>query len=229
MELLIKWSIAPLVAATILSLLRFHRLSRTMRYLAVLLWWMMATEVVSRLLWYHHLPNLFLRPLYNTGECILLVLLYAQALKAPKTRNVLYALGGLLCLYSLLDTLTFGKGVSFRPLQEAGRILLILLLVSLYFKKLLDELRILRLELDPMFLTSLGLLIYALGTSLILLFSNYMLHHASKSFNTTIWTIHALLLSFLTSCYGLAIFLHNRYGNTYEAIVRGKRPAAINN
>lgn len=216
MQLLItSWSVVPLVLATVLSLLRFHHLSRTMRYLAMLLWWMMATEVVSRVLWYHHAPNLFLRPIYNTGECVLLVLLYSQALQSRKLTYFLYALGSLFCAYSLLDALVLNKGLSFRPLPEAGRILLLLLLVSLYFRKLLNELRIQRLELDPMFITSLGLVVDALGTALILLLSDYLLRHASKSFNATVWAIHAFLLAFLTSCYGLAIFLYNRYGKTY--------------
>jgi hypothetical protein len=209
--LVMWWSALPLLVATTIGTVRFRVLPSELRYLVGLTWWMVAAEVVSRLLWFHHLPNLFLKPLYAVGECALLVLMYAQAIQRPVVSRRLYILLIILTGYILLDTLVLEKVAWFRPGQEVVKLLVILLLVGLYFKKLLDELKVHRLDLDSMFWVSVGLIFYCMGSVLIQLFSNYALQHTSKSFNLSIWAFHALLLAFLASCYGAALYLYKRH------------------
>ena len=59
-----------------------------------------------------------------------------------------------------------------------------------------------------MFWVSTGALLYFLGKLQIGLFSNYTMRHYSQELNLWMWTIHALLLLILYSCYCLALWTH---------------------
>ena len=102
------------------------------------------------------------------------------------------------------------KSVQFFPSLMVTESLLALVLVGLYFRKLLQELRVQRLSHDPMFWVSTGVLLYFLGKLQIGLFSQYAMQHYSKAFNKWMWAIHALLLLVLHSCYCLALWIRPR-------------------
>ena len=80
-------------------------------------------------------------------------------------------------------------------------------MVGMYFRELLNELRVARLERDPLFWVSVGLALYFLGYILIALFSNYMLQHYSLQFNKNVWSIHFVLSLLLHSSYAGALWL----------------------
>ena len=71
--------------------------------------------------------------------------------------------------------------------------LLVLGMVGLYFRGLLNELQVLDLVHDPMFLGSSGLLLYCCGKVRITLLRNYLLLHYSLRLNLVVRDIHALL------------------------------------
>ena len=196
-----------LLVAGVSGLVLFRRLARGLRYLAVLTWFGLGVELVATVLRFQHQPNLFLIPLDVAGELWLLALVYDWALEWPAYSRARPWVVGAFVFYAAMSFLLMAKSVQFFPSLMVTESLLALVLVGLYFRKLLQELRVQRLSHDPMFWVSTGVLLYFLGKLQIGLFSQYAMQHYSQAFNDWMWAIHALLLLVLYSCYCLALWI----------------------
>jgi len=199
-----------LVAAFAVGLSKYKRLPANLRYLVALLGLEVATELAGALLRYYHQPNLFIIPIFVAGEVWLLALLYDKALSWNAFSRLRPWLAGGFVAYCALDTLLAPEVARFKPTLLVLESLLVLGLVALYFRKLLSELRVTNLGLEPMFWVSIGLVINHLGSLQIYLFSNFTLSHYSTRLNVNMWDIHALLLVVLYSCYLVALWIRPR-------------------
>ena len=86
--------------------------------------------------------------------------------------------------------------------------LLTVSLAGLYFRKLLDELRIERLRDDPFFWVSVSLIVHGLGDLLISLSSNYLLTHCSLQMQLLImWGVRNLFGATLYAAYCWALWI----------------------
>lgn len=166
-----------------------------------------ATELATSILLYHHQPNLFIGPIFAAGEFWLLSLVYDKALNWPAFSRLRPWLAGGFVAYCALDSLLAPEVARFKPALLVLESLLVLGLVALYFRKLLNELRVANLSREPMFWVSIGLVINHLGNLQIYLFSNFLLGHYSHQLNLDIWAIHSLLLVVLYSCYLVALWI----------------------
>lgn len=186
---------------------RFRQLPTYLRYLVALVGLEVLTEIASYTLSIYHQPNLFINPVFAAGELWLLALIYDKTLRYPRFSRVRPWLAGAFVVYCALDSVLMPEVARFKPALQLLEIALILGMVALYFRKLLHELRITRLEREPMFWISVGLVINNLGKAQIYLFSNYLLTHYSKQLNLNIWDIYSLLLVVLYSCYLVALWI----------------------
>lgn len=196
-----------IVAAAVVAAARYRHLPPNLRALAWLTWFELPLEVAAIAIgWLHH-NNLFIMPFYTVGELWLLSLVYGRTVQATTLSRAMPWLVAAFATYVLIDNVVAPDLTWFKPVQQVGQSLLVLSLVGLYFRELLNELRVARLERDPMFWVSVGLALYFLGYILIALFSNYMLQHYSLQFNKNIWSIHFLLSLLLHSFYAWALWL----------------------
>jgi len=203
-------SYAILTLAVLVGSWRFRQLPTNLRYLMALLGLEVATEILANILRFYHKPNLFISPVFAAGELWILALMYDKTLQSPRFSRLRPWLAGGFAAYCLLDSLLAPEVARFKPALQLVESALILSLVALYFRKLLRELRVTQLDLEPMFWVSIGLVINNLGKSQIYLFSNYLLTHYSKQLNLNIWAIHSLLLAVLYSCYLVALWIRPR-------------------
>ncbi|MBO2029965.1 hypothetical protein J4D99_01070 [Siccationidurans ginsengisoli] len=194
-------------AAVIVGVMRFKHLPSGLRYLVALLGLEVATELAVAVLHYKHQPNLFILPFFSAGEFWLLALVYDRALQSPAFSRMRPWLAGSFVAYCLFDSLVSPEMARFKPALQLVESVLVLGLVGLFFRKLLSELRITRLDREPMFWVSTGLIVKHLGSIQIFLFSNFLLSHYSKELNLNIWAIHGLLLIVLYSCYLVALWI----------------------
>ena len=197
---------AVLLITGLLGLARYRKL-RGLRYLVWLVWFGLAVELAAQLLHDVKGNNLVMVPLDASGEIWLLSLLYVWALESPWfTRLRLWVASGFV-VYAGLSSVMAPEFVRFKTGVLVVESLLLLLLAGLYYRKVLNELRVLQLDRDPMFWVSTGLILYALGKLLISLFGNYVLEHYSQQLSLTVWTIHGLLTIVLYLCYLRALWL----------------------
>ena len=205
-KLVLKLTEAMMVLAGFIGALRFKHLSPALRYLAGVVWFGLLLELVSDVLSAKHIPNLFLGPLDSAGGFLLLSLVYRRALQSATFSRVQPWLAGAFVLYAGISGLLLPETTRFKPLLQVVECLLVLLLVVLYFRKLLNELVVQQLTRDPMFWVSTGLLLYYLGKLQISLFSNYMMQY-SRQFNIVVWGVHALLLAVMHGCFCRALWM----------------------
>ena len=210
-----QFSIVPVIVASLIGLMRYRRLPPSLRYLTLLACFDVLMELTALFLYTNFArktlginSNLFLFPFVFVGETTLLALAYRQVLQSAAFNKMSPWLLGLFSAYALI----VGFSLFGLPLHSIGLSvvanLLMLGLAGLYFSKLLNELQVEQLLLDPFFWVSASLTIYGLGNLLISLFSNYMLAHCSVQLQFIImWGVRNVFnyLLYLSYCWALWI------------------------
>lgn len=199
-----------LVTAFATGLGQYKRLPANLRYLVALIGVGVIAEIVGGFLRYYHQPNLLIIPIFVACEVWLLTLVYDKALNWTAFSRLRPWLAGGFVAYCALDSMLAPEVMRFKPTLLVLESLVVLGLVASYFRKLLSELRVTNLGLEPMFWVSIGLVVKHLGSLQIFLFSNFSLSHYSTRLNVNIWDIHALLLVVLNSCYLVALWIRPR-------------------
>jgi hypothetical protein len=205
-QMLMRLTLVPVLVAGIIGVRRFRQLPLNLRYLAGLIWFILPLEVAGVVLMLLHRNNLFLMPIYTVGECWLLALVYRHTLRWTPFTRLMPWLVGAFAAYAVADSLLAPGLTQFRPGQQVIQSIIILVFVALYFRKLLNELRVEQPQREPMFWVSTGLFVYSLGYLQIALFSNYLLQY-SRQLNMSIWAVHSLLYIVLHACLGFALWL----------------------
>lgn len=208
-QILMRLTLVPMAIAGVIGVVQFRHLPLDLRYLTVLIWYVLPLNTLGLVLMLQRHNNLFIMPIYTAGEFALLALVYRHALQSSTFNRMLPWLVAGFTAYVLFDSLQPNRLAVFRPGQQVIQCLLVLWLVVLYFRKLLRELRATPLRQDPMFWVSAGLLLYFLGYLQIALFGDYLLRY-SKEFNQLVWAVHSVLFMALYGCYSLALCLPPR-------------------
>lgn len=206
-QFLLRLVLVPITVAPLLAAVRWRHLGRVQRYLAVLVWFELPLELLGFALAQAKRNNLFIMPIYTAGELCLLALVYREALQSRAFTRWMPWVAGAFVAYVCVDSLLLSSLKWHQPGQQVVQGLLILLMVGLYLRKLLHELRVQSLWRDPMLWVSVGLLLYFVGYLQIAWFSNYMLQHYDMAFNRRIWTVHSAVANVLHACYCVALCL----------------------
>jgi hypothetical protein len=199
-------SLVPVIVATMVAIVRFHRLPAALRCVAGLVFFSDFVEIVSRVLGARQQSNLFLLPIDTLAEFGLLAWMYRLALRPSAVSRLLPAVVAVFALASLFSYANPASLYEFNSVQRFAESLLIIGLVLLYFYKVIRELVIVHLEREPLFWVSVGLLLYFSGNVFIFVSSNYVLQH-SKSLSLRLWNIHELLYMVLYGLYAWALWM----------------------
>jgi hypothetical protein len=205
---LILFNLWLAVAAGLFGLVRYRWLAPNLRWLALLAGFDASMELIADLLSNLHRHNLFLTPFILVGEIILLVLLYRQVLQSAVFNRVVPWLVGLISLYALLQTPLKLDVIDIPVSLSIISNLVQVGLAGLYFQKLLNELRVERLRLDPLFWLSVALAVYGLGNISISLFYNYLLNHCTEQLQRIVfWGVRNVFNIQLYLAYILALWM----------------------
>lgn len=210
-----SFSIGLVIVASLIGLARYRLLTTSLRYLTLLACFDALMESTTKLLYTKVVRemlaidnNLFLFPFISIGEIVLLGLAYRHVLQSASFSKALPWLLGLFSAYALV--VSFSQfGIARYAVGLAITVDLVMLgLAGLYFRKLLNELRIQDLHYDSFFWLSVGLTVYGLGNLLISLSSNYLLAHCSVQLQLIIlWGVRILFNVLLYICYCVALWL----------------------
>jgi hypothetical protein len=197
-------AVATIGSASLRGFARYRQLPLSLRSLTWFAAFETFVELFSKFLIriLHLESNLLIFPLDAIGTVGLLALAYGHALQSAAFTRVMPWVLVFFGSYVLFDTLTGLGTVRYTPSVQVMSDLLLLGLAGLYFQKLLNELRVVRLGHDPFFWMSVSIVVYALGDLQLALFGNYILHHVSlQAQRTTLSFVRiALLLVFYSGC-----------------------------
>lgn len=194
----------PLLPA-LLALMKWRRLETYQRWFAILLWLIILIsflgEYFKATLGGNNLP--FFHS-YILVELLLLLIVFMYMFKEEWSKLVWLFLGGSFCIIWLLNV-SIGNGWwSFPDYIHALEASIIIVLVSLWFIKMLREKKILNPHQRFEFWMCAGLLIYFTGNFLLFIFSKFILTAGSKVFNA-IWMVNCVLIILLYSMYTIAL------------------------
>lgn len=165
---------------SVVGVVRYRQLPLSLRYLALLACFEALMKIVCLLFFnIFHVANLFLFPFISVSELTLLALAYRQVLQSDTFSRVMPWVLGLSSAYALLANLPHLHTSHYTTSLSIISDLLTIALAGLYFRKLLNELQVERLRLDPFFWVSAALVVHGLGDLVIVLFSNYLISHCS--------------------------------------------------
>ncbi|GAA4386578.1 hypothetical protein [Hymenobacter koreensis] len=204
-QVIILSAVAPVLLASGVAAYRFRHLPQTGRVLTALVWFALATEVVSRVCWFLKINNLFLWPIYMSVEFALLVWLYS--LVTPPYRKYATVAIGLF----MAGVLTEFVWRSNQPLvisnlaRSAESVMIIALALRHAYRSFREPVAG-ELWRQPMLWVSLGLLVFFSANFFIYLFINYALNY-SQQLNFHIWATHAGLNLVLYAAYAYALWI----------------------
>ncbi|GGF19706.1 hypothetical protein [Hymenobacter cavernae] len=110
--------------------------------------------------------------LYTLLKTLLFSRVYYLALRRRWHRQLIFWLTAGFVLFALLDAVYLEGLIKYNSYGRAVQSLLLIGFAMLYFEQMLRELRVSRLEQDPLFLTSVGLIIYSAGTGMLFVLTN---------------------------------------------------------
>lgn len=155
-QILARLTLPSVALAVIVGLVRWRNLPLNLRYLAALVCFELPIEITSWIIAALYGSNLFLMPVYTVGEFTLLSLVYRQTLQSIRFNRLVVWLIISFTAYALFDSLQSSTVLKqFQPSQQVIQSLLILGFVAIYFRKLLNELRVEKLSSEPIFWVSI--------------------------------------------------------------------------
>lgn len=170
-----------------MALTRWRLLVGPYRYLAV---YVIIGFVLEAVLYYTstflHVNNLWVVHLYVPVQFLFLSAVYYQVLSPKRIRIAILVLSGLVLAVSVLNAFMVGGLLLFNTYASAMASAVLILYALFYFDQVFRELRVKRLERDPVFLLSAGSLLYFSGTILGSVFMNTLLAESM----TVAWVIY---------------------------------------
>jgi hypothetical protein len=209
-QFIIYFTLVPVVITALIGLVRYQKLALTQRYLLALTGAALLMEFASRMVLRYLPSNLFLAPIDAVLEFSVLALIYHRELRPARISRLIPLLAAGFVLGSIITYTPRLDFPYFNAMQRFIESLLVLAFVGVYFHREINrQIFTRRLEREPIFWISTGLLLYFLSSMFIFLTSNYVLTQPQE-LGRRVWAIHALLYIFLNILYAIAMRLPAR-------------------
>lgn len=110
--------------------------------------------------------------LYTLLKTLLFSRMYYLALRRSQQRQLVYWLTLAFVVFAVFDAFYLEGLMHYNSYGRAVQSVLLIGFALLYFEQMLRELRVAKLEQDPLFLASVGLVIYSAGTAMLFVLTN---------------------------------------------------------
>jgi hypothetical protein len=188
------------------SLLAFFKVKNSTRaylILAVLVWLGTIISLLARFIGgVLHQPNLYLLHFYTIADFILLSLIFKPVLPGYLSRFLLYGFP----VFAAINSIFFEQLKTENVLNRSISALILMFYALSFFTKTLREMKILKLEQEPLFWISIGVLFYNAASFFIFLFSHYITVIPNLWY--TYFGIHAIFSIILYIFYTIALWVH---------------------
>lgn len=187
---------------TIVGTIVFSKLSKTLKTLAVLIFIGICFEIVVFTLAKCRINNLFLFHIYTFFEYGILSYFFFQLARSKSLKIVVIVSAAIFIGFSIYE---YSQGLRFSEFNSFQRIvenllLLIMILVALA-EISLSKVPIF-IEYSPYFIVLAALLLYVLGTTLLYVFSHYMIERYLNEY----WILHGVFRTIFNLSIALALW-----------------------
>jgi hypothetical protein len=180
----------------LLVFIKYRHLKKEMKAVACFVFLATVVQFAASYLASFKSNNLPLLHLYTPLEFCCIVWFYSMALEGfvPKPVFVGAAVG--FTVMAVLNAVFLQSIYEFNTYARSLEGVLVILLCLTWCWRVLTEMKIQRLEQNPVFWANTGFLIYFSGNVLLFAFSNFILDY-DKSLNLYVWAFHGLLSGLL--------------------------------
>ena len=200
------WGLIP----SIIALFVWKRDHPELRRLAILVWGGTLISLGAFYLGYVlGAPNLYLLHVYTIFEFILLTLIFRSVLHHLFTKIILLTFP----LFAAVNSVFFEQLNTMNVLNRSISALLIMFFALSFFLVNLRTMKIIRLEKEPLFWVSIGVLFYNAASFFIFIFSKDL-----EPFNDlwfTYFGIHSIFTILLYTFYSIALWVQPKQQPTY--------------
>lgn len=176
------------------------------RQLAILVWGITTIGILADIISFVFFwPNLFLLHIYTIFEFILLTLIFKPVLKPLIFKSLLI----LFPLFAAINSIFFERLNSTNVLNRSIGAFILMFYALSFFTKTLKEMKIIRLEQEPLFWISIGVLFYNAGSFFIFIFSSDLTPQKELFF--TYFGIHAILAILMYIFYTIALWVQPKH------------------
>lgn len=187
-------------------LLRYRVLSPAMRPVACYVLLSGLVQALSSYLNSFSINNLWLLHLYTPLEFFCISWFFSKVLEGLVPRRVFVGAAIGFMVLSALNSLFLQDVNTFNTYARSLEGVLVVILCLGWCYRTLSEMKIQRLEKDPVFWVNTGFLLYFSGNVLLFAFSNYILP-LQKSLNLYVWAFHGLLNILLNAFIALGLWI----------------------
>ena len=190
----------------LLGLVTWRRNARSVRFLVLLSVVACTTEMISALLAYQRIPNLFLFHFYPPVELVFILVIYGIELRESISGWVFRAIGICFVGYSILNTILWQPLQVFNTNGRGVESLLLVILSVIYTTLQLKRDHGLKSG-EAMFWVNTAVLLYFSLNLVFFFMSNYLNEHFSQQFTSYIWNFHAGLSFVRYLFFTIAIYI----------------------
>ncbi len=173
------------------ALYKYRYLSTAMRCIAFYVFLGGLTQLASSYLNGLRHNNLWVLHWYTPLEFACIVWFYSKVLQGFVKKGLFIAAGLGFTVLSVLNSTFLQDTETFNTYARSLEGILVILFCLSWCYRTLDEMKIQRLEQNPVFWVNTGFLLYFSGTVLLFAFSNYIMDF-NRALNLYIWAFHAL-------------------------------------
>jgi len=173
------------------ALFKYRHLGPTMRTMAFYVLLGGIIQVSSSYLNALKHNNLWLLHLYTPLEFACIIWFYSHVLQGFVKSTVFVYLGLGFAVLSAFNSVFLQDIETFNTYARSLQGILVIMLCLIWCYRTLLEMKIKRLEQDPVFWVNTGFLLYFSGNVLLFAFSNYIVN-INRTLNLYIWAFHAL-------------------------------------
>lgn len=190
-KLLISTASYFIAIPVLVAILRYKSLGSAMKTMAVYVFLSGCIQLYSSYLSAHKQNNLWLLHIYTPLEFACIVWFYSKVLRRFISIPAFLGIGAVFALLSVLNSAFLQDMLTFNTYARSLEGVLVILLCLSWCYQTLLEMKIQRLEEDPVFWVNTGFLLYFSGNVLLFAFSNYIIG-INRALNMYIWSFHAL-------------------------------------
>jgi len=162
----------------------------------------LAALLVGMIMEHNNLPLLHV---FTVLQFLVLALIYRRKLHPLIDEKLISGTIVFFMLFALISAFIFDGLLRFNTYARALESVLLIFFALAFFYKTLQELKIKKLEREPMFWISTGVLIYFSGNLIIFIVCNYFF--TSDEFLFIAWSIHAILNIVTNVFYAITLWI----------------------
>lgn len=202
------WGIIP----SILAIFVWKRKASKNKLLPILVWGGTAISLTAYIVGYLlKTPNLFLLHIYTIFEFILLLFIFKSVLNQGFRKILLFAFP----LFAATNSIFFEQLSTMNILNRSISALFIMFFALSFFLVSLRRMEIEKIEREPLFWVSIGVLFYNAASFFIFLFSKNLEPHEELWF--TYFGIHAFFTILLYTFYSIALWTQLKAPQIYPS------------